>query len=201
MHDESDRSAGPLAPLSLEESARRLGSYLWLELALFEILGSWVQAVPELDVKLRLGAHSAHHAWHAELWAKRLPVLREMDPVALTRPASDGAAALVDAVRQPAAPEATIEKLVGVYRVLVPATIAAYDDHLARASALSDGPTIRSLGLALADERADGAEGEALLAAMLTGPDEARRAAAHQASLESLAREVGGIVGSAPTPR
>ena len=51
---------------------------------LFEALGGWVATVPELDVKMRLGTHCYHHAWHAELWHKRLPELREMNPDRLT---------------------------------------------------------------------------------------------------------------------
>ena len=56
---------------------------------LFEALGGWVATVPELDVKMRLGTHCYHHAWHAELWHKRLPELREMNPDRLTLPAND----------------------------------------------------------------------------------------------------------------
>ncbi|HEY4396133.1 MAG TPA: hypothetical protein VGO28_00530, partial [Acidimicrobiia bacterium] len=61
------------------ESARRVGNYKWIEMRLFEALGGWVATVPELDVKLVLGRHCYHHAWHAELWNKRLPELREMN--------------------------------------------------------------------------------------------------------------------------
>ena len=64
----------------VEESARRVGNYKWVEMRLFEALGGWVATVPELDVKMRLGTHCYHHAWHAELWHKRLPELREMNP-------------------------------------------------------------------------------------------------------------------------
>ena len=55
-------------PLPVEESARRVGTYKWIEMRLFEALGGWVATVPELDVKLVLGRHCYHHAWHAELW-------------------------------------------------------------------------------------------------------------------------------------
>ena len=58
------------------ETARRVGNYKWTEMKLFEALGGWVATVPELDVKMRLGTHCYHHAWHAELWHKRLPELR-----------------------------------------------------------------------------------------------------------------------------
>ena len=61
---------------------------------LFEALGGWVATVPELDVKMRLGTHCYHHAWHAELWHKRLPELREMNPDRLTVPANDEMVAL-----------------------------------------------------------------------------------------------------------
>ena len=131
----------------MEESARRVGNYKWVEMKLFEALGGWVATVPELDVKMRLGTHCYHHAWHAELWHKRLPELREMNPDRLTQPANDDLVAFVDAMTEPEAPELTIEKLVGVYRVLIPHKIAAYTYHLNNTSQITDAPTIRSLEL------------------------------------------------------
>ncbi len=129
----------------VEESARRVGNYKWAEMRLFEVLGGWVATVPELDVKLVLGRHTYHHAWHAELWDKRLPELREMNTTRLTVPANDAMAEFMDAVREPEAPELTIEKLVGVYRVLIPRKIAAYTYHLNATSRITDAPTHRSL--------------------------------------------------------
>jgi len=96
---------------------------------LFEVLGGWVATVPELDVKLVLGRHTYHHAWHAELWHKRLPELREMNPDRMTEPPNDEFVTFMDAVREPEAADQTIEKLVGVYRVLIPRKIAAYTYH------------------------------------------------------------------------
>ena len=55
------------------ETARRVGHYKWTEMKLFEALGGWIATIPELDVKMRLGTHCYHHAWHADLWHKRLP--------------------------------------------------------------------------------------------------------------------------------
>ncbi len=89
----------------VEDSARRVGNYKWIEMKLFEALGGWVATVPELDVKMRLGTHCYHHAWHAELWHKRLPELREMNPDRLTVPANDELVAFVDAMTEPEAPE------------------------------------------------------------------------------------------------
>ena len=177
------------------ESARRVGNYKWIEMRLFEALGGWVATVPELDVKLVLGRHCYHHAWHAELWNKRLPELREMNTERLTEPPNDAMIAFTDAVREPEAPELTIEKLVGVYRVLIPRKIAAYTFHLNATSRITDAPTMRSLKFILQDEFEDWREGEMLLQSLIATPEEVQRAADRQRELEQLMVAAGGITG------
>jgi hypothetical protein len=179
----------------VEESARRVGNYRWTEMRLFEALGGWVATVPELDVKMVLGRHCYHHAWHAELWTKRLPELREMNVDRMTVPANDEFVTFMDAVREPESPELTIEKLVGVYRVLLPRKIAAYTYHLNGTSQITDAPTIRSLQFALQDEIEDWRDGEMLIQSLLDSPDKALRAAHRQAELEQLALRAGGVAG------
>jgi hypothetical protein len=180
---------------TVEETARRVGNYKWVEQRLFEALGGWVATVPELDVKLKLGTHCYKHAWHAELWHKRLPELREMNPDRLTVPANDGVVAFMDAVTEPEDPDRTIEKLVGVYRVLIPRKIAAYTYHLNNTSNITDAPTIRSLKFVIADEFDDWRDGEMMLQSLIETPDDARRAAEHQARVEGLAVAAAGIAG------
>jgi hypothetical protein len=180
---------------SVEETARRVGNYKWIEMRLFEALGGWVATVPELDVKMRLGTHCYKHAWHSELWHKRLPELREMNPERLTQPANDEIVKFMEAVTEPEAPEQTIEKLVGVYRVLIPHKIAAYTYHLNNTSTITDAPTIRSLTLILNDEFEDWRDGEMIIQSLLDSDAEIDRAAQHQARLEKLIRAAGGIAG------
>ena len=180
---------------SVEESARRVGNYKWVEMRLFEALGGWVATVPEMDVKIRLGTHCYKHAWHAELWHKRLPELREMNPDRLTEPANDAMVAFMDAVTEPEAPDQTIEKLTGVYRVLIPRKIAAYTYHLNVTSTITDAPTIRSLKFILTDEYDDWRDGEMMLQSLIRTPEDAERAAARARRLEALMVEAGGIAG------
>ena len=180
---------------SVEETARRVGNYKWAEMRLFEVLGGWVATVPELDVKMVLGRHTYHHAWHSELWHKRLPELREMNPERLTQPANDAFVTFMDAVREPEAPELTIEKLVGVYRVLIPRFIAAYTFHMNGTSRITDAPTIRSLSFALQDEFDDWRDGEMLIQSLLDTPEKVERAGRRQQELEQLALASGGIAG------
>jgi hypothetical protein len=118
-----------------------------------------------------------------------------MNPDRLTQPANDEIVAFMDAVTEPEAPELTIEKLVGVYRVLIPHKIAAYTYHLNNTSTITDAPTIRSLKFCLADEFEDWRDGEMLLQSLIETPEEVDRAAAHQAKLEKLMVLAGGIAG------
>ena len=179
----------------VEETARRVGNYKWVEMRLFEALGGWVATVPELDVKMRLGTHTYKHAWHAELWHKRLPELREMNPDRLTEPANDAMVKFIEAMTAPEAPGETIEKLVGVYRVLIPHKIAAYTFHLNATSTITDAPTIRWLKFILIDEMDDWRDGEMMLESLIRTPSQVDRAAARARELEALMVEAGGIAG------
>jgi hypothetical protein len=168
---------------TLLDAARVLGGYVWLEERLFEILGGWVPEVPEPEAKLLLAGDSQHHAWHASLWRDRLPALRELDVDELVAPSRPALSALVAAL---SASPTTVEKLAGVYRVVLPHQVAAYQRHLDAASAVTDGPTIRALRLVLADELADWRGGEFLLQQALGSAEDVQRASAHQGRLESL---------------
>ena len=78
---------------------------------------------------------------------------------------------------EPEAPDLTIEKLVGVYRVLIPHKIAAYTYHLNNTSTITDAPTIRSLKFALQDEFEDWRDGEMLIQSLIETDEEVDRAA------------------------
>ena len=84
----------------------------------------------------------------------------------------------IETMREPEAPDQTIEKLVGVYRVLIPRKIAAYTYHLNATSRITDAPTQRSLGFILQDELADWTEGEMLIQSLIETEEEVERAAA-----------------------
>ncbi len=180
---------------TVEETAKRVGHYKWVEMRIFELMGGWVATVPELDVKLRLGTHCYHHAFHSELWHKRLPELREMNPERLTQPPNPEMEAFIDALGAPEEPGQTIEKLVGLYRVLLPHLIGAYTYHLNNTSQITDAPTIRSLNFCLQDDMEEWREGEMIIQSMTETPDDVDRAVARQAELTKLMVAAGGAVG------
>src|SRR5205807_8944034 len=109
----------------------------------------------------------------------------EMNPDRLTQPANDAMVAFMDAVTEPEAPEQTIEKLVGVYRVLIPRKIAAYTFHLNATSTITDAPTIRSLKFILGDEFDDWRDGEMMSESLMRTPEEVEGAATRARQLEA----------------
>ena len=163
---------------------------------LFEALGGWVATVPELDVKMRLGTHCYKHAWHAELWHKRLPELREMNPDRLTKPANDAMVRFVEAMTEPEAAELTHRearrRLPGVHpplhrRLHVPPQQHEPDHRRADDPLDQLHPAGRVRRLARRRDDAAVADRDR--------PEEVERAAAHQARLEKLMVEAGGIAG------
>ncbi len=163
---------------------------------IFELLGGWVASVPELDIKLRLGTHCYHHAFHAELWHKRLPELREMDPARLTVAPNPEFEAFVDELADAERAGDTLTKLVGVYRVLLPHLIAAYTFHRNNTASITDAPTIRALDFCLTDDLEEWREGEMMIQSLLADADDIDRAAARQAELEKLMLRAEGVTGA-----
>jgi hypothetical protein len=184
------------SPLTIDEAARRIGGYKWLEMRLFEVFGSAMSLVKEPQLKVVVGEQCYHHAWHAELWHTRLPALREMSGDQFAQPAHPGVEQLLEAI---SLAEDSLELFTGVYRVLLPYKIAAYTDHLANTSPITDGPTIRSLHQVLTDEMADWRIGQSLLQSLLGHAEDVDRVAAFQARLEKMVVGVG-LLATKPEP-
>lgn len=139
----------------LEETVAALRRWAAIEEATFALLGGWVRSTPEPGPKLLFAEQSHHHAWHAELWRERGPVVPGM---AVPAPLGIDAffAAAGDLV-------ATPERLVAAFLVLGRRMVAEYRAALGAASAITDGPMARGLFLVLADAERDLAAGEDLL--------------------------------------
>ncbi len=199
-----DASSGQESPyvasrvaLTLVESARLLGSYRWVELRLFEILGSWVANETEPEARLLFDLQSRHHAWHAELWGESLPdVDSVVDPDLLTVAPDKGTEELMSSLGGvPGSEEGsggTLVRLVGLARVVLPRLVCGYGYHLSRAVPVSDAPVIRSLRLALRDDMEDWQAVELMVQSLIRRPHDVAVVTAHQQRLEAL------VVGSGP---
>ena len=136
-------------------TAALVGEYRWIENALYSTLGSWVVDMPIPAVQVHVDAQSMRHAWHAELWAERLPVLAGVDPERLTVPsarpsrpvrsarATSLPAAVPGRAAEERAPPGALPRLAAIYRVILPRLVTTYVRHLRVASPMTDGPVRR----------------------------------------------------------
>lgn len=137
--------------MTLLESARRLGTSVWVEQRLFEVLGGWVRAAHDPALAVALGTVARHHAAHALDLSALLPATRDHDPAALVSPPA-GEGDLWASVAGAPTPEAGLSIVVGP---ALSGHLGALGSWLGDASPVRDGPGIRVVTAVLAADRND----------------------------------------------
>lgn len=183
---------------SVEQSARQIRNYRYAAERMTRLLGGWLALTPEVSAKLLMGRHVWDNAQHADLFGRRLPELRA--PAQVSEPSGPAFVAFMEALESPDTPELTVERLVGVYRVLKPHLLAAYEQHLGAANAVYEPPTCRILARCIEDERRHVAAGETVLGHLLAADGLHDRAVAWQRRLEDLLAAAGGVTGEGLPP-
>jgi hypothetical protein len=180
----------------VDTTARRVRNYRYAEEWMMMIMGGWVATIPELPVKTGLGKIIYQDSVHADWLGKRLPELRGGRSLRNASTAgNEGFAAFIQEVAAPEAPELTIEKLVGLFRVLKPHLIEVYEKNCRETDQISDAPTIEILQDIVQKEREHIAWAEEVLERLCN--DEAKRARAGQREQEvrQLLEKCGGVCG------
>lgn len=185
------------APVGALAAGAHLGAYAWWCEELFAVTGGWVPSTVEAPARIHLAELSRLLGELAGELAAHLLRPAAADPRDLVVPPSPEAPAvlaLVDA-------DATLERLGGVHRVLVPRLLVGWST-LAEASSVGTG---RALGRSVRRARADLSdlwlEGEALLQAHVASVrGGARRVASHLGEVESALVGAGGLVPPPPGP-
>jgi hypothetical protein len=186
----------PLAGhLSVDASARLIRHYRYVEERMMRLMGGWIALTPELPAKLLLGRHVWDCAQHADLWGRRLPELRAA--AQQSEPANEAVVRFLDTLEGEVGYSETPERLSGIYRVLKPHLIGAYEAHRTRANPVFEPPTRRILDRCLDEERRHAAAGHIVLEALTHDTERRERAERWQNRLRQALREAGGIGGSA----
>ena len=182
MEADPGAAHGEHGALRLQEAAARHGAYCWVERRLFELTGSWAAAPGLPDgARLFLFEASAAHAWHAELWEARLPVLAGVDREELTRPLGGAVEPLLAALETGVfgGDDETAGRrfLVGLARVVLPLLLVSYRRLGQRLVPVADGPAIRALTLVVRDAEEELRAVEALVDGLLAAPEAVQQAA------------------------
>lgn len=187
--------ADPRKPgFSVEECARRLRRFAHLEQRLTVDLAGHLPGTPEWEAKHALGRHLWEDAEHATWLRGRVVQLRTSAKL-LDRVPDPALAALMDEAREA---RDTVELLAGYYGVLKTELLAAYRRHLDETQPLADFPTVRLIGMIVAEEEEQLAWAAEALAELTAKAEGRARAEAWQAHLRACLVAAGGIVGDAP---
>lgn len=130
----------------LLETSRRFGAYSWVELRMFQILGSWAGSEADPRLSVMFDDHSRRHSWHSTVWFDRLPLLSNVDTEELVRAPSEAFAALLDELAELRDP---LERLSGGYEVMVTHLIVSYRQELDRLDPVGDATARHWLGFLL----------------------------------------------------
>src|SRR6266436_815753 len=117
---------------SVRQCAGFIMNYRYAEERMMRMMAGWIALTPEIPVKLEIARQVYEDAQHTDALGKRLPELRSQAQV--SKPSNPEFAKLMDSVENREQWEETIERLVGIYRVIKPHLISHYSSHISAAN-------------------------------------------------------------------
>lgn len=176
----------------VDENARRLMRFFYLERRLSQALGSWTLAIPDFEVKVETGRHIFWHMDAARILRQRLTEQeRRIAQVDEFRDAEiDG---FIDELLSAAD---TPELLVGVHQVVGRALAAAYRHHIDDTCPIADAPTIRAFQQILLDYDSMLDWADAAIGAYVLGGVDESRLESWRFHLGRLLASIGGVTGA-----
>jgi hypothetical protein len=180
----------------VESTARRVRNFRYAEEWLMMLYGGWIATIPEVPVKTGLGKITWETAQAADALGKRLPELRcGRKAVDASESPNEGFAAFVLAIGEPESPDLTVEKLAGVFDVLLPHLIDVYERTARATDQIADAPTIELLEDIVRKTRRHVAWGQEVLDRLCDTDGARERRRARGAALRERLAKCGGVTG------
>jgi hypothetical protein len=180
----------------VESTARRIRNFRYAEEWMMMVMGGWMATVPEIPVKTGLGKIVWETAQAADTLGKRLPELRSARrPGQASEVANDGFKRFIDSVCEPEHPDHTIEKLAGIFDVLMPHLVEVYEATLGCTDQIADAPTIDLLEDIVRRRRKHLAWGHAVLDRLCDSDARRERRRVRRETLRATLLECGGVTG------
>jgi hypothetical protein len=178
---------------SVRQSVTYIQNYRYAEERMMRMMAGWIALTPELAVKLEMAKQVYEDALHTDSLGKRLPELRAQPQV--SKPPNEAFVTFMNAIEDKEEWEDTIERMVGIYRVLKPHLISHYSSHLSAMNPVYEPPTLRILELLVHEEKRHVERGLVLLEELLDSKEKHQRASKWQSHLEELLGASGGVTG------
>ncbi len=124
---------------SVRQSVNYIMNYRYAEERMMRMMAGWIALTPEDPVKLEMARQVYEDALHTDALGKRLPELRAQAQV--SKPPNEDFVTFMNAIEDKEQWEDTIERLVGIYRVLKPHLISHYSAHVTAANPVYEPPT------------------------------------------------------------
>lgn len=180
-------------------TARRVRNFRYTHEWVTMMTGGWLATIPELPVKTGLGKIIWENAQIADELGKRLPELRAGRNLATaSQPANQGYADLIQEIAAPESPDRTIEKIAGLFGVLLPHLISVYEVTMRETDQICDAPTIELLDDAVRKLGRHVAWGTEVLDRLCDSGDKRERREARQEAVSGLLESCGGVTGELP---
>jgi hypothetical protein len=181
----------------VESTARRVRNFRYAEEWMMMMLGGWAATIPELPVKTGFGKVIWETAQAADEFGKRLPELRcGRKSVDASESANEGFAGFIQAVSEPETPDLTVEKLAGVFDLLMPHLVDIYEQTIRETDQICDAPTIEILEDIVRKRKRHIAWGQATLDTLCDSDDKRDRRKARVALLKEKIIACGGVTGT-----
>jgi len=178
---------------SVHQSVIYIQNYRYAEERMMRMMAGWIALTPELAVKLEMAKQVYEDALHADALGKRLPELRAQPQI--SKPANEAFVTFINTIEDKEEWDDTIERLVGIYRVLKPHLISHYSSHISAMNPVYEAPTLRILRRLVEEEKAHVERGIVLLDELLDSKEKRLRAVQWQSHLEGLLGASGGVTG------
>jgi hypothetical protein len=177
---------------SVEENARRLLRFFYLERRLMQGLGAWTLSIPEFEVKLETGRHIFYHGDAAKLFRERLHE-QEQRLAEIDKHRDPEIDRFIEEILSAASAP---ELLVGIHQVAGRALETAYRHHIDDTDPMTDPPTIRMLRRILTDYSPMLEWAEQAIAAYVEGGVDEASLSSWRWHLQRLLRSIGGVTGA-----
>jgi hypothetical protein len=180
----------------VDSTSRRIRNFRYAEEWMMMVMGGWMATVPEVPVKTGLGKVVWETAQAADTLGKRLPELRcARRPGQASEVANAGFKGFIDSMCEPEDPDHTIEKLTGVFDVLMPHLVETYEITMRSTDQIADAPTIDLLEDIVRRRRKHLAWGHEVLDRLCDTDARRERRRVRRETLRTILHECGGVTG------